>query len=63
MEYISHGDLQQYLDRPFPDIEARQITRQIVEAVHYMHTNGFSHRDLKPGVIYLRFPGQTAQVR
>jgi calcium/calmodulin-dependent protein kinase I len=50
MEYIEHGDLQKYLSRPLPESEARQITGQVLEGLHFMHDNGFVHRDLKPGV-------------
>uniref|UniRef100_A0A8H7NBH9 Autophagy-related protein 1 n=1 Tax=Bionectria ochroleuca TaxID=29856 RepID=A0A8H7NBH9_BIOOC len=51
MEYIEHGDLQKYLSRPLPESEARQITGQVLEGLHFMHDNGFVHRDLKPGNI------------
>jgi len=51
MEYLEHGDLQQFLDAPFPEPEARSVTCQALEALQYMHTNGFTHRDLKPGNI------------
>ncbi|KAF7558250.1 hypothetical protein G7Z17_g92 [Cylindrodendrum hubeiense] len=51
MEYLKYGDLQQYLTKPFPEPEARQIALQVVEALHLMHDSGFAHRDLKPGNI------------
>lgn len=50
MEYHEKGDLQRYLTRRFPETEARTITSQLLEALCYMHDNGFAHRDLKPGV-------------
>ncbi|EQB52593.1 calcium/calmodulin-dependent protein kinase type 1B [Colletotrichum gloeosporioides Cg-14] len=48
MEYVPHGDLQNYLSSPMPEDEARIITRQLAEGLHHMHMNGFTHRDLKP---------------
>ncbi|KAF4932729.1 Serine/threonine-protein kinase cds1 [Colletotrichum fructicola] len=51
MEYVPHGDLQNYLSSPIPVDEARIITRQLAEGLHHMHMNGFTHRDLKPGNI------------
>ncbi|KAF2163000.1 hypothetical protein M409DRAFT_26448 [Zasmidium cellare ATCC 36951] len=51
MEYIEHGDLQQYIDAPLPQEEAKHITYQILEGLDFMHENGFAHRDLKPANI------------
>ncbi|VUC31461.1 unnamed protein product [Clonostachys rosea] len=51
MEYHEKGDLQKYLTKKFPEIEARTIASQLLEALCYMHDNGFAHRDLKPGNI------------
>ena len=52
MEYFQHGDLQDYLSGapPLPEVEAQQITSQILEGLSFMHDNGFAHRDLKPRV-------------
>lgn len=33
-----------------PVEEAKEVTYQILDAVHQMHKNNFAHRDLKPGV-------------
>jgi serine/threonine protein kinase len=53
MEYMHLGDLQMYLSQPLPEAEAMVIVRQVIEAVSYMHENGFVHRDVKAPV---RFP-------
>ncbi|OAA47383.1 Protein kinase-like domain protein [Beauveria brongniartii RCEF 3172] len=49
MEYLQHGDLQKHLARPLSEQEAKLITTQIIEGLGFMHENGFTHRDLKPG--------------
>lgn len=52
MEYLPHGDLEQYLSKMPPLLEeaASLVTYQILEGLSYMHENMFAHRDLKPGV-------------
>ena len=53
MEYFPYGDLSKYLSYSksrLPVEEARELTRQILEALFDMHRNGFAHRDLKPSV-------------
>lgn len=50
MEYISHGDLRQYLKVERPESEAKAITRQLLEGLSVIHDEGFAHRDLKPEV-------------
>lgn len=52
MEYLEHGDLHHYLAEspPLPELEAGDITFQILEGLSFMHENHFAHRDLKPAV-------------
>ena len=50
MEYISHGDLREYLEVMRPESEAKAITRQLLEGLLVIHQEGFAHRDLKPEV-------------
>ncbi|CAI7644315.1 unnamed protein product [Penicillium pancosmium] len=48
MEYLPAGDLQRYIVQPFSEREVQSITLQLLEGLDFMHSNGFSHRDLKP---------------
>ncbi len=52
MEYLPSGDLEHFKNAspPFSELDTNRITRQLVEGVCHMHENGFTHRDLKPGV-------------
>ncbi|CAH0024415.1 unnamed protein product, partial [Clonostachys rhizophaga] len=51
MEYFENGDLQRYLNRLFPEPEAKEIVYQILEGLRFMHKSNFAHRDLKPANI------------
>ncbi|KAJ3494127.1 hypothetical protein NLG97_g4278 [Lecanicillium saksenae] len=57
MEYLEHGDLQRHLAPPLPEHEARLVATQVLEGLKFMHENGFTHRDLKPGNILVVTPG------
>jgi serine/threonine protein kinase len=58
MEYMPLGDLEQNVQEiekslthsrsPLSEGEIQEITRQILEGLKIMHTEGFAHRDLKP---------------
>jgi serine/threonine protein kinase len=55
MEYIERGDLETNLaaqSENVPEIEARDITQQILLGLQIMHAESFAHRDLKPQVWY-----------
>ncbi|KAK5261099.1 hypothetical protein LTR40_002896 [Exophiala xenobiotica] len=53
MEFAPHGDLHDCVQQPLPEVEAREITRQIAEALEIMHSKKFAHRDLKPSNIFV----------
>ena len=50
MEYFKFGDLGNYLNHKYTEIEVKQITTDLLEGLEIMHTEGFAHRDLKPQV-------------
>jgi serine/threonine protein kinase len=57
MEYFEERDLgylqECYLrerSASFSEEETKQVVRQLVGGIQFMHNNGFAHRDLKPGV-------------
>ena len=41
------------LDEPLPEQYAAEVTAQLLEGRKVMHEHGFTHRDLKPGVILM----------
>ncbi|KAI1377834.1 kinase-like domain-containing protein [Hypoxylon crocopeplum] len=56
MEYCPKGDLNHYLAwrGKLPEDEVQDIVSQVVEGLHFMHGEGFVHRDLKPGNIIIK---------
>ena len=59
MEWIEGETLSKTLDsRKLKRNERREIMRNIVAAVSYIHSMGIAHRDLKPANIMLRKSGQ-----
>lgn len=50
MEYLKLGDLHRCVLEPLPEDEASLIIFQVAEGLKTMHSNGFTHRDLKPTV-------------
>ncbi|KAL5341929.1 kinase-like domain-containing protein [Aspergillus crustosus] len=63
MEFIEHGDLQKHISQPFPEPEAASIVGQIAQALQYMHTKNFIHRDIKPLNILVSSPGPRWHVK
>lgn len=55
MEFVSGGDLMDFVAAhgTVGEDAGREITRQVLEAVKYMHSKGISHRDLKPDNIMI----------
>lgn len=49
MEY-AHGELFEVLedDKTLPEEEVQKIAKQLVRALHYLHSNRIIHRDMKP---------------
>ena len=51
MEYLPFGDLSKHMSPGnISEQDARQITRDLLEALALMHEEGFTHRDIKPQV-------------
>ena len=50
MEYISLGNLRNYLEDERSESEAKVVTQQLLEGLVVIHEEGFAHRDLKPEV-------------
>jgi serine/threonine protein kinase len=50
MEFVEHGDLRNYMERPISEGEVQTITAQLVDGLQCMHGEGYVHRDLKPAV-------------
>jgi WD40 repeat protein len=58
LEYVDGGSLAHKLDgTPLPPAEAARLVETLARAVHYAHTNGVVHRDLKPGNVLLAKDG------
>jgi serine/threonine protein kinase len=55
MEYVPLGDLEKNVSEnsgKIPEVEAQDITEQILSGLKLMHAESFAHRDLKPQVFY-----------
>ena len=61
MEYVEGQSLDQLLSaedaRRLPLTTALQLTQEVAEALHYAHSQGVVHRDIKPGNILVTTDG------
>ena len=55
MEFVPGGDLQGYMQShgTLPEDPAKDMTRQILDALKYLHQKNITHRDIKPDNILL----------
>ncbi|ETS78914.1 hypothetical protein PFICI_08767 [Pestalotiopsis fici W106-1] len=65
MEFVPHGNLQDYINtkQPIPEADAAVITAQVAQALQYMHQKSFVHRDLKPLNILVHNPAPEWHVK
>ena len=56
MEQAGKMSLQDLVQRkPLSEREAKSLTRQLLEAIIFLHSEGICHRDLKPDNIRVDF--------
>lgn len=60
LEHAKGGELFSQITRdgPLTETEARRYFQQLVSALHYCHSNGVTHRDIKPQNILLDHEGK-----
>ena len=53
MEHFQYGDLQNYMNQNWSEVQVKNVASQLLEAIVIMHNNGFMHRDIKPASIFV----------
>ena len=54
MEFLTGGDLMQWIHRGLEEEEVLQIISDVASALHFAHEKGYVHRDVKPDNIMFR---------
>lgn len=62
MELLEGGELMRK-SRPFSEVQASRIMRQLASAVRFMHSRGVVHRDLKPENIVFTNAGDDSTIK
>lgn len=55
-EWFEYGDVHSHITEAgaFEEGKGRRLSRQLAEGLHYLHSNGIVHSNLKPAHIYLK---------